>query len=180
MTYHGSENDVMRGKNEIAVLGSGPYCIGSSVEFDWSCVQALKTLQKEGFKTIMINSNPETVSTDYDMSDRLYFEELSLERILDIVGFEKPKGVVVSTGGQIPNNLALKLHSERVKILGTSAKRYRSRGGPSHILETARRDRHRTARMERAHDASKRRRKLRQDLAIRCWYDLRTCFREVR
>ncbi|HTR19098.1 MAG TPA: carbamoyl-phosphate synthase (glutamine-hydrolyzing) large subunit [Candidatus Paceibacterota bacterium] len=119
MTYHGSENDVERGKNEMVVLGSGPYCIGSSVEFDWSCVQALKTLQKEGYKTIMINSNPETVSTDYDMSDRLYFEELSLERVLDIVDFEKPKGVVVSTGGQIPNNLALKLRENNVKILGT-------------------------------------------------------------
>jgi carbamoyl-phosphate synthase large subunit len=119
MTYHGIENDVVRGKNQIAVLGSGPYCIGSSVEFDWSCVQALKTLQAEKFKTIMINSNPETVSTDYDMSDRLYFEELSLERVLDIVDFEKPKGVVVSTGGQIPNNLAMKLRKERVRILGT-------------------------------------------------------------
>lgn len=119
LTYHGTENDVERGKNQVAVLGSGPYCIGSSVEFDWSCVQALKTLQAEKLKTIMINSNPETVSTDYDMSDRLYFEELTLERVLDIVDFEKPKGVVVSTGGQIPNNLALKLHANKVKILGT-------------------------------------------------------------
>ncbi|HEV3244853.1 MAG TPA: carbamoyl-phosphate synthase (glutamine-hydrolyzing) large subunit [Candidatus Paceibacterota bacterium] len=122
MTYHGSENDVARGKKQVAVLGSGPYCIGSSVEFDWSCVQALKTLKAEKFGTIMINSNPETVSTDYDMSDRLYFEELSLERILDIVEFEKPKGIVVSTGGQIPNNLALKLYREGVKILGTNPK----------------------------------------------------------
>jgi carbamoyl-phosphate synthase large subunit len=119
LTYHGTQNDIARGKNQIAVLGSGPYCIGSSVEFDWSCVQALKTLQAEKFKTIMINSNPETVSTDYDMSDRLYFEELTLERILDIVDFENPKSVVVSTGGQIPNNLALKLHKSGVKILGT-------------------------------------------------------------
>jgi len=120
LTYHGTEHDVKRGKNQIAVLGSGPYAIGSSVEFDWSCVQALKTLSARGWGTIMINSNPETVSTDYDMSDRLYFDELSLERVLDIVEFENPKGVIVSTGGQIPNNLALLLHKSRVKILGTS------------------------------------------------------------
>ncbi|MDO8576333.1 MAG: carbamoyl-phosphate synthase large subunit, partial [bacterium] len=119
MTYHGTENDVAHGKNQMAVLGSGPYCIGSSVEFDWSCVQALKTLKAEGRNTIMINSNPETVSTDYDVSDRLYFEELSLERVLDIVEFERPAGVVISTGGQIPNNLALPLQHNKVKILGT-------------------------------------------------------------
>ncbi len=120
LTYHGSEHDIARGKKQVAVIGSGPYAIGSSVEFDWSCVQALKTLKKERFNTIMINSNPETVSTDYDSSDRLYFDEMSLERILDIVEFEKPQGVIVSTGGQIPNNLALKLHKKGVKILGTS------------------------------------------------------------
>ena len=120
MTYHGMEHDVERDKKQIAVLGSGPYCIGSSVEFDWSCVQALRTLKAEGRNTIMINSNPETVSTDYDMSDRLYFEELSLERVLDIVEFEKPDGVVISTGGQIPNNLALPLLRAKVHILGTS------------------------------------------------------------
>jgi len=120
LTYHGAENDVERGENQMAVLGSGPYCIGSSVEFDWSCVQALHALKKEGFNTIMINSNPETVSTDYDMSDRLYFEELSLERILDICEFESPKGVVISTGGQIPNNLALPLQSNGIPVLGTS------------------------------------------------------------
>ena len=119
MTYHGTENDISRGKDQVVVLGSGPYAIGSSVEFDWSCVQALKTLEHEGFGTIMINSNPETVSTDYDMSDRLYFDELSLERVLDIIEFEDPKGVIVSTGGQIPNNLALKLHKRKVRILGT-------------------------------------------------------------
>ncbi len=118
-TYHGTEHDIARGKNQVAVLGSGPYCIGSSVEFDWSCVQALKTLKAEGRNTIMINSNPETVSTDYDMSDRLYFEELSLERVLDIVEFERPSGVVISTGGQIPNNLALPLRRNKVRILGT-------------------------------------------------------------
>ncbi|OGG74770.1 carbamoyl phosphate synthase large subunit [Candidatus Kaiserbacteria bacterium RIFCSPLOWO2_01_FULL_52_36] len=119
LTYNGATNDVVRGGTSIAVLGSGPYCIGSSVEFDWSCVQALKTLSANRFETIMINSNPETVSTDYDMSDRLYFEELSLERVLDIVEFEKPKNVVVSTGGQIPNNLALPLSERGVRILGT-------------------------------------------------------------
>ena len=120
VTYHGSEHDISRGQNQMIVLGSGPYCIGSSVEFDWSCVQALKTVKKEGLNTIMINSNPETVSTDYDMSDRLYFEELSLERILDISDFEKPKGVIISTGGQIPNNLALPLSRNGIPVLGTS------------------------------------------------------------
>lgn len=120
LTYHGSEHDVDRGTKQMVVLGSGPYCIGSSVEFDWSCVQALHTLQKQDYSTIMINSNPETVSTDYDMSDRLYFEELTLERILDIVEFEKPEGVVISTGGQIPNNLAMPLHRHGVPVIGTS------------------------------------------------------------
>jgi carbamoyl-phosphate synthase large subunit len=120
LTYHGTENDVQPGTHQVAVLGSGPYSIGSSVEFDWSCVQALKTLKAAKFQTIMINSNPETVSTDYDMSDRLYFDEITLERVLDIVEFEKPEGVVVSTGGQIPNNLALKLHESNIKILGTN------------------------------------------------------------
>ena len=122
LTYHGAENDVAPGTNQIAVLGSGPYAIGSSVEFDWSCVQALKTLRAKGRSTIMINSNPETISTDYDMSDRLYFDELSLERVLDIVEFENPNGVVVSTGGQIPNNLAIKLFGNGVKVMGTNPK----------------------------------------------------------
>ncbi len=120
LTYHGNEHDVTPGKKQIAVIGSGPYAIGSSVEFDWSCVQALNTLKQEGFNTIMINSNPETVSTDYDMSNRLYFEELSLERVLDIIDFENPEGTVVSTGGQIPNNLALTLYKKKVPILGTN------------------------------------------------------------
>ncbi len=120
LTYHGTEHDITRGSRQAAVLGGGPYCIGSSVEFDWSCVQALRSLKAAGFGTIMINSNPETVSTDYDMSDRLYFDELSLERVLDIVEFENPDGVVISTGGQIPNNLALKLHTHSVPIFGTS------------------------------------------------------------
>lgn len=121
-TYHGSEHDIARGSSQIAVIGSGPYCIGSSVEFDWSCVQALKTLKRARLNTIMINSNPETVSTDYDMSDRLYFDELSLERILDLHDFEQPDGFVVSTGGQIPNNLAVHLSENEVKILGTTPK----------------------------------------------------------
>ncbi len=120
LTYHGTENDITRDKNSIVVLGSGPYSIGSSVEFDWSCVQALKAIKAKGYRTIMLNYNPETVSTDYDESDRLYFEELTLERVLDIVEFERPYGVVVSTGGQLPNNLALRLHKSGVKILGTT------------------------------------------------------------
>lgn len=122
VTYHGTEHDVQPSKKSIVVLGSGPYCIGSSVEFDWSSVQALRTLRAEGKQTIMINYNPETVSTDYDMSDRLYFEELSLERVLDIAEFEKPVGTIVSTGGQIPNNLALPLMENGVKVLGTNPK----------------------------------------------------------
>ncbi len=122
LTYHGNEHDVRPGGKSIIVLGSGPYCIGSSVEFDWSSVQALTTLKKEKFETILLNYNPETVSTDYDVSDRLYFDELSLERVLDIHDFEKPRGVVVSTGGQIPNNLALPLYREGVYVLGTSPK----------------------------------------------------------
>src|SRR3990167_10885338 len=120
LTYHGDFTDVEAGKQSVVVLGSGPYTIGSSVEFDWSSVQAANTLKREGYRTIMINYNPETVSTDYDMSDRLYFEELSLERILDIVEFVKPNGVVISTGGQIPNNLALPLFKNGVPILGTT------------------------------------------------------------
>jgi len=119
LTYHGDFTDVEAGKQSVVVLGSGPYTIGSSVEFDWSSVQAANTLKREGYRTIMINYNPETVSTDYDMSDRLYFEELSLERVLDIVEFERPRGVIVSTGGQIPNNLALPLKKNGVRIFGT-------------------------------------------------------------
>lgn len=123
ITYHGDKHDVERSKRKKAVvLGSGAYCIGSSVEFDWCCVTAVKTLQKEKYETIMINYNPETVSTDYDICDKLYFDELSLERVLDIYEFENPKGVIISTGGQIPNNLAVKLGKEGVRILGTSTK----------------------------------------------------------
>lgn len=121
LTYNGTENDVVPvDEKKVIVLGSGPYRIGSSVEFDWCCVNSLMSLQKSGYKTIMINCNPETVSTDYDVSDQLYFEELSLEKILDIYEFQKPLGVVVSMGGQVPNNLALKLYNEGVNILGTS------------------------------------------------------------
>ena len=112
------END----RKSIIVLGSGAYRIGSSVEFDWCGVQALNTIRKNGYRSIMINYNPETVSTDYDMCDRLYFDELTFERVMDIIELENPHGVIVSTGGQIPNNLAMRLDSERVPILGTSAK----------------------------------------------------------
>ncbi|KAF0129887.1 MAG: carbamoyl-phosphate synthase large subunit [Bacteroidetes bacterium] len=123
MTYHGSEHDIdfEADDRSVIVLGSGAYRIGSSVEFDWSGVNALKTIDKAGFRSVMINYNPETVSTDYDSSSRLYFEELSLERVLDIVELEQPFGTIVSTGGQIPNNLAIRLYNQGVKLLGTSA-----------------------------------------------------------
>jgi carbamoyl-phosphate synthase large subunit len=122
MTYHGRENDIPTGgeKNQIIVLGSGAYRIGSSVEFDWCCVNAVLALNKSNYKTIMINCNPETVSTDYDICDKLYFEQLSFERVLDIYDIEKPDGIIVSMGGQVPNNLAMKLHKADLKILGTS------------------------------------------------------------
>ena len=122
LTYHGSEHDLVyddHGKS-IIVLGSGAYRIGSSVEFDWCSVNALNTVNKEAFRSVMINYNPETVSTDYDICDRLYFDELTFERVLDIVELEAPKGVIVSVGGQIPNNLAMRLYDAGVKILGTS------------------------------------------------------------
>ncbi len=123
LTYHGSEHDVpFEPDKKIVVLGSGAYCIGSSVEFDWCSVNALNTIRANGCKGIMINYNPETVSTDYDVCDRLYFDELSFERVMDIVSLESPDGVIVSTGGQIPNILASRLDSAGVKILGTSAK----------------------------------------------------------
>jgi len=122
LTYHGNTHDIEFEQDDrsVMVLGSGAYRIGSSVEFDWSGVVALQTVQKMGYRSIMVNYNPETVSTDYDMSDRLYFEELTLERILDISELELPKGLIVSTGGQIPNNLAMRLHRQHVPILGTS------------------------------------------------------------
>ncbi len=124
LTYNGVEHDIdfARDDKSIVVLGSGAYRIGSSVEFDWCGVQALNTIRKEGYRGIMINYNPETVSTDYDMCDRLYFDELTYERVMDILDLEAPKGVVISTGGQIPNNLALKLDAQQVPILGTQAK----------------------------------------------------------
>ncbi|MCB0732306.1 MAG: carbamoyl-phosphate synthase (glutamine-hydrolyzing) large subunit, partial [Ignavibacteriae bacterium] len=124
LTYSGIENDIdfINDEKSVVVLGSGAYRIGSSVEFDWCGVNALNTIKKENYRSIMINYNPETVSTDYDICDRLYFDELTLERVLDIVEFENPKGVIVSTGGQIPNNLAMRLHKSDVNILGTSPK----------------------------------------------------------
>jgi len=122
MTYAVEGNDINFYKNEksVIVLGSGAYRIGSSVEFDWCSVNAINTARKLGYKSIMINYNPETVSTDYDMCDRLYFDELSFERVLDVIDLESPRGVIVSVGGQIPNNLAMKLHRQAVPILGTS------------------------------------------------------------
>jgi len=123
LTYGGTANDVkyLGDHRSVVVLGSGAYRIGSSVEFDWCGVNALQTIRKEGFRSVMINYNPETVSTDYDMCDRLYFDELSFERVMDIIDLENPMGTIVSTGGQIPNNLALKLAESKVNILGTQA-----------------------------------------------------------
>lgn len=124
LTYSGVASDITfsNDKRSVIVLGSGAYRIGSSVEFDWCGVQALNTIRKQGYRSIMINYNPETVSTDYDMCDRLYFDELTFERVMDIIDLESPHGVIVSTGGQIPNNLAVYLDQERVPILGTQAK----------------------------------------------------------
>lgn len=124
LTYSGTTNDIgyEADGRSVVVLGSGAYRIGSSVEFDWCGVNALETIRREGFRSVMINYNPETVSTDYDITDRLYFDELTLERVLDILDLEMPKGVIVSTGGQIPNNLAMKLAAQQVPILGTQAK----------------------------------------------------------
>ena len=124
LTYNGTAHDVhyLGDKKSIVVLGSGAYRIGSSVEFDWCGVQALNTIRKEGYRSVMINYNPETVSTDYDMCDRLYFDELTFERVMDILELENPHGIIVSTGGQIPNNLAMRLDAQQVPILGTSAK----------------------------------------------------------
>jgi carbamoyl-phosphate synthase large subunit len=122
LTYSGSEHDISYtdDNKSVVVLGSGAYRIGSSVEFDWCSVNAINTIRKDGFRSVMINYNPETVSTDYDICDRLYFDELSFERVMDIIDLEKPKGVIVSVGGQIPNNLAMRLHLENVRVLGTS------------------------------------------------------------
>jgi len=122
ITYNGETNDVhyLRDHRSVIVLGSGAYRIGSSVEFDWCGVSALNTIRREGYRSVMINYNPETVSTDYDTCDRLYFDELSFERVMDIIELEEPRGVIVATGGQIPNNLAMRLHREHVPILGTS------------------------------------------------------------
>ena len=122
MTYDGSQHDISYYPNDksVVILGSGAYRIGSSVEFDWCSVNAAQTARKLGYKSIMINYNPETVSTDYDMCDRLYFDELSFERVLDVIDLEQPRGVIVSVGGQIPNNLAMKLYRQSVPVLGTS------------------------------------------------------------
>ena len=140
LTYSGTANDVhyLGDHRSIVVLGSGAYRIGSSVEFDWCGVQALNTIRKEGYRSVMINYNPETVSTDYDMCDRLYFDELSFERVLDVIDLEQPRGVIVSVGGQIPNNLAMKLYRQSVPVLGTSPisiDRAENRNKFSHMLD---------------------------------------------
>ena len=124
LTYSGVAHDIQyeHDKRSVVVLGSGAYRIGSSVEFDWCGVQALNTIRREGYRSVMINYNPETVSTDYDMCDRLYFDELTYERVMDILDLETPYGVIVSTGGQIPNNLAMRLDAQQVPLLGTTAK----------------------------------------------------------
>ncbi len=123
LTYSGSEHDIWyhNDKRSVIVIGSGAYRIGSSVEFDWCSVNAIETIRKQGLRSVMINYNPETVSTDYDICDRLYFDELSFERVMDIIELETPAGVILSMGGQIPNNLAMRLHKEHVPILGTPA-----------------------------------------------------------
>ena len=123
LTYNGTENDIdyLNDKRSVVVLGSGAYRIGSSVEFDWCSVNALMTIKKEGWRSVMINYNPETVSTDYDMCDRLYFDELTFERVMDILDLEQPHGTILSVGGQIPNNLATRLDEQGINILGTSA-----------------------------------------------------------
>lgn len=122
LTYSGTEHDIQceNDRKSVIVLGSGAYRIGSSVEFDWCSVNAIDTVRKEGFRSVMINYNPETVSTDYDTCDRLYFDELTFERVLDIIELERPMGVIVSVGGQIPNNLAMRLYQENIRVLGTS------------------------------------------------------------
>ena len=122
VTYAGVKSDITfeNDHRSIIVLGSGAYRIGSSVEFDWCGVQALNTIRKEGWRSVMINYNPETVSTDYDMCDRLYFDELTFERVMDIIEMEQPHGVIVSTGGQIPNNLAMHLDAQNVPLITNS------------------------------------------------------------
>ena len=120
LTYNGIADDIeFDSTNQVTVIGGGPYRIGSSVEFDWCCVNTVVALKRLGYETIMLNCNPETVSTDYDICDKLYFDELSFERVLDIYEKEQPSGIIVSMGGQIPNSLALKLHTASVRILGT-------------------------------------------------------------
>jgi len=140
-TYHGISHDTIpsRKKKKVIVLGSGSYRIGCSVEFDWCSVTTLSTLKKEGYETIMLNFNPETVSTDFDSSDKLYFDEISLEKVLDIYEIEKASGVIISMGGQIANNLANKLERSGVNVMGTHPKnidRAEDRNKFSSILDT--------------------------------------------
>lgn len=123
LTYNGSAHDLLFPGCYTMVLGSGVYRIGSSVEFDWCAVGCLRELKKLGRKTIMVNYNPETVSTDYDMCDRLYFEEISFEAVMDIYNVENPEGIILCMGGQLPNNIAMDLYRQRARILGTSPER---------------------------------------------------------
>ena len=147
VTYNGCAHDIdfPRDNRSVIVLGSGAYRIGSSVEFDWCSVSALNTIRQQGLRSVMINYNPETVSTDYDTCDRLYFDELTLERVLDITDLEQPKGVIVSTGGQIPNNLALRLQNEHGTDPRNIGHRHRPCGRPAQVFGHARRDRRRPA-----------------------------------
>jgi len=176
LTYHGNTDDVTFSKNKkIIVLGSGSYSIGSSVEFDWSCVTALNTVDKEGYETIMINYNPETVSTDYDISDKLYFDELSVERVLDIYEKENPHGVILSTGGQIPNNIALKLKNAGVKVLGTdpiNIDRAENRHKFSAMLDKAKIDQPKWKELIKLSDATKFARNVKYPVLVRPSYVL--------
>ncbi len=176
LTYHGNENDTSLGENDqIIVLGSGPYRIGSSVEFDWCCVNAVNQVNKSGYKSIMINCNPETVSTDYDICDKLYFEQLTLERVLDICDKENPVGVIVSMGGQVPNNLAMKLHKAGIKIIGTSPEQIdnaESRHKFSSILDSIEVDQPEWCEVTTLEDAKKFARKVGYPVLIRPSYVL--------
>jgi carbamoyl-phosphate synthase large subunit len=160
LTYNGVEHDIefVNDKKSVIVLGSGAYRIGSSVEFDWCSVNAVNTIKKEGYRSVMINYNPETVSTDYDTCDRLYFDELSFERVMDIIELENPYGVILSVGGQIPNNLAMKLFDQNVPVLGTSPKKIdnaEDREKFSSLLDNLGIDQPRWARLSTIHEIDK-------------------------
>jgi len=176
LTYHGDKDDVKPSKRKkVIVLGSGSYSIGSSVEFDWCCVTALQTVGKQGYETIMINYNPETVSTDYDISDKLYFDELSVERVLDIYEKEKPEGIILSAGGQIPNNIATKLKEAGVKVLGTDPKnidRAENRHKFSEMLDKLKVDQPQWKELKRMSDAIRFAKKVKYPVLVRPSYVL--------